>query len=337
MPQERKWATALVGCLSGRWHLKFVREIQLILSSSPAEVHGEGGAGDYGGGVGAEVGGEVGDFGGLDEALHGGGGEHDVFDHLVGRHLVGLGLVGDLVVDEGGADVGGADEVGGDAVLAALQGRGAGEAEEAVLGGDVAGLEGRGDEGVDGADVDDAAPFLLFHRRPAVAGEEERGGEHEGEHALPLVLGKFLDRRYVLVAGVVDEDVDGAVQAQGFIDELAAAVAAREVGGDEVAAEAPGVLDAGLLVEIRDHDGAAVACEALGTGEADAARGTCDERNLLHVSGMSTSFANGVRARRRSNQASMFGRLGRSIGTRMKRCTSQPTGMSPMVKLSPVT
>ena len=96
-------------------------------------------------------------------------------------------------------------------------------ADQAVLGGDVAHLEGRGDERVDRGDVHHAAPFLLLHRRPAVAREEERRGEHEGEHLLPPFLGKFLDRRDVLEARVVDEHVHGAVFLQCLLDEALAA------------------------------------------------------------------------------------------------------------------
>ena len=51
---------------------------------------------------------------------------------------------------------------------------------------------------------------------------------------------------------------------------------------------------------------------------------------------MSTIFLNGARWPRRSNQASTFGSFGRSIGQRIQRCTSQPIGMSPTVKASPV-
>jgi predicted aminopeptidase len=57
----------------------------------------------------------------------------------------------------------------------------------------------------------------------------------------------------------------------------------------------------------------------------------------LQESGMSTSRRNAGRSRSRSNQASTLGSFGRSIGQRIQRCSSQPMGMSPMVKASPAT
>ena len=58
-------------------------------------------------------------------------------------------------------------------------------------------------------------------------------------------------------------------------------------------------------------------------------------RRLLQERGISTAFLNAGRAHSRSNQRCRFGCAGRSIGSRIQRCTWQPSGMSPMVRLLP--
>ncbi len=73
----------------------------------------------------------------------------------------------------------------------------------------------------------------------------------------------------------------------------------------------------------------------------DAALARLQESGRSHdpaqESGISTMRRNAGRSESRANQASTFGSLGRSIGQRIQRCTSQPMGMSPMVKASPAT
>ena len=76
------------------------------------------------------------------------------------------------------ADIRRADGIDGDTVFAALQRRGAREADETVFGCDVGTLEGRSDPSVNGGDVDNASPPVGFHRAPDVFGQQEGCGEH---------------------------------------------------------------------------------------------------------------------------------------------------------------
>ena len=81
------------------------------------------------------------------------------------RDAVRLRLAFDLRLDERRPDVARADGVAGDALLGGLERRHLGQADDAVLGRDVGGLEGRGDEPVRRGDVDDAPPPVRAHRR----------------------------------------------------------------------------------------------------------------------------------------------------------------------------
>ena len=107
----------------------------------PAAVDGQGGAGDRGGGVRAEEGGKGADLLGLDELLGRLRREHHLVDHLVLGDAARLRGIRDLLLDQGRQDVAGADGVCRDAVLRTFEGQDLGEAEHAVLGGHVSGLE----------------------------------------------------------------------------------------------------------------------------------------------------------------------------------------------------
>ena len=87
--------------------------------------------------------------------------EEHVADDRVAGDVVRLRLIVDLLLDQRRPDIAGADRVGGDAVLGAFQRDHLGEADHAVLGGDIGRLERRGDQAVRRGDVDDAAVAAL--------------------------------------------------------------------------------------------------------------------------------------------------------------------------------
>src|SRR5215467_15555058 len=95
--------------------------------------------------------------------------QHDVLDHFLLRNAEFLRLLGNLLLDEWCADEPGTNHVGTDPMGCAFFGYNFRETDEAVLGGDVRGLQGRGLFRMRGAHVDDASAVLLVHltqRRP---------------------------------------------------------------------------------------------------------------------------------------------------------------------------
>ena len=85
-----------------------------------------------------------------------------------------------------------------------------GEAENAVLRGDVSALEWRCDEGVGRCDVDDAAPLFRLHAREGEARGVEGGRQVQRDDEVPFRGREVFHRRDVLNACIVDEDIDGA-------------------------------------------------------------------------------------------------------------------------------
>ena len=124
--------------------------------------------------------------------------------------------VGDLLLDQRRPDVAGADAVDGDAVGRDFERHRLGQAGDAVLGRDVGRLERRGHEGMGRGRVDDAAPAARLHARHGGADGVEGGGQIDGDDLVPLLDRELLDRRDVLDAGIVDEDVDGAERLLGL-------------------------------------------------------------------------------------------------------------------------
>ena len=204
--------------------------------------------------------------------------EHDVVDDLLAGEAARLHGVGDLPLDERRPHIAGADAVDGDAVRRELERHGLGEAGDAVLGRDVGGLEGRGGEGMRRGGRDDAAPAAPLHaghRRPDGV---EGGRQVDGDDLVPLLGRELLDRRHVLDAGIVDEDVDRPEGCLGLPDHAGDLVRLRHVGRrmDGLDAElgldaAPRALDLARIAEaVEDHVGAFFG-HGPGDGEADAA------------------------------------------------------------------
>jgi hypothetical protein len=87
--------------------------------------------------------------------------QHDIFDDFLLGDPKGLGLFRNLLFDQWRADKAGADDVGSHAMRGAFLGDNPGEADQAMLGGDIRRLEHRGFLGMDRAHVDNAAAVLL--------------------------------------------------------------------------------------------------------------------------------------------------------------------------------
>ena len=113
----------------------------------------------------------------------------------------------DLRVDQRRLHVARAHRVDRDVAVARFQRDALAEADQTMLRGDVRALVRRCDQRMDRADVDDAAEALAAHRRQRRARQQRRAGQHHCDQLLPLLRRKFLERRDVLQAGVVDQHV----------------------------------------------------------------------------------------------------------------------------------
>src|SRR5690606_17917735 len=133
------------------------------------------------------------------EAAHGNSVD-DLFQHVLRHraHHVGLHIAGGQGVD-------------GDADGGAFQGQGLGETVDTGLGGGVVHLAVLAGLAVEGADVDDAAEAALAHAVDHRAAHVEAGAEVGVDHRLPAVRAHAVKGGVAGDAGVVDEDVDGAV------------------------------------------------------------------------------------------------------------------------------
>ena len=152
------------------------------------------------------------------------------------RRCRGSGLVGDLPLDQRGAHVAGADGVAGDALVGGLQRDHLGQALEAVLGADVGRLVRRGAVAVD----QETCTIRPQPRRTSRAAGPGRAGTARaaspGGSCANRSGSKLLDRRDVLDAGVVDEDVDAAppssrASMDAAVGEVGDEVLAADLGG----------------------------------------------------------------------------------------------------------
>ncbi len=138
-------------------------------------------------------------------------------DHLLARNAVALGLAVDLLLDKRGQDIARADGVAGDAGFGAFQRSHLGEADHAMLGGDIGRLEGRGDQAVRRGGVNDPAPAARLH-----AGDDEPGGvegraQVDRQDGVPFLGRELFQWGDELDAGVVDQDVDLAERGAGAL------------------------------------------------------------------------------------------------------------------------
>src|SRR5260370_41862091 len=82
------------------------------------------------------------------------------------------------------------------------------QAVYAVLGRDVGRPERRSDQRVRGRRVDDAAPATFLHAGHGGADAVERRRQVDRDDGFPFFGREFLDRRYELYTGIVDETID---------------------------------------------------------------------------------------------------------------------------------
>src|SRR5262245_28554118 len=125
--------------------------------------------------------------------------------------------------------------------------------------------------------VDDAAPFARLHARKRGANRMEGGRKIDGDDLVPFLDRKFLDRRDMLDAGIVDEHVETAEGLLGRAHHLGDRGGLAHVGcrverlDAEILLDAASLLfDRGLITEAIDGDVRAFAGQRAGNGQADA-------------------------------------------------------------------
>src|SRR5580704_6327519 len=131
----------------------------------PAAVDREIGAGDRLCRVGAKIDGEARNLLDGDEFLGRLRRQYHVALDLFFGYAARFRRVRDLLLDQRRPHIAGADAVAGHAKGCELECDGLGETCEAVLGGDICGLERRGDQRMGRGGADDAAPFARLHAR----------------------------------------------------------------------------------------------------------------------------------------------------------------------------
>lgn len=123
-------------------------------------------------------------------------------------------------------------------------------------------------------DVDDPSPPAIGHGRHQASGQPERGGQHHRDDGVPAFGGELTDRGDVLQAGVVDQDVDGHVEAvERGIDR----VGVGQVDDEGVRADVSGDFSGGLGRPVEHDNSGTGGGKATGTGLTDAARRTGHE------------------------------------------------------------
>src|SRR3984885_1908403 len=112
-----------------------------------------------------------------------------------------------LLLDQRRPNIAGADAVTGHAEGGELERDGLGQTGDAVLGGDIGGLERRSDQRMGRGGRDDAAPFARLHAGHRGADGVEGGRQIDGDDLIPFVDRKVFDRRDELDARIVHQDV----------------------------------------------------------------------------------------------------------------------------------
>ena len=124
--------------------------------------------------------------------------------------------------------------------------------------------------------ADDAAPFARLHAGNDGADRVEGCGEPDRDDGVPFVDREFLDRRDVLNARIVDQDVDRPGNLRGLADHGGDLGGLGHVGGivecldAELGFEAgPDLLDLVLVAEAVDHHVRLLGGERARHGEPD--------------------------------------------------------------------
>jgi len=134
-----------------------------LSKGGPTTINREGNAGHVASGGRAEELDQLADFFGLGEPEAGLLLREELLGGLLEGNFLLRGLVLDLLLHQRGEDPARADSVAGDRPLGVLEGDHLGEAEDAVLGGHIGGLLVRGNEAVNGGDIDNAAEAVPLH------------------------------------------------------------------------------------------------------------------------------------------------------------------------------
>jgi len=143
-------------------------------------------------------------------------------------------------------------------------------------------------------DIHDAAPVALLHRRQRASDRVEGCRQVDRDDGVPAVGGKALDRRDVLDARVVDQDVDAGAARLETCEQRFDVGRPGEVGRFVIDAHAVGAgefdaqsFDLVRIAEPVDHEVGALARERARDAQADAARRAGDERQLSFHHGLS--------------------------------------------------
>ena len=135
--------------------------------------------------------------------------------------------------------------------------------------------------------IDDAAPFARLHARHRGADGMKRRRKIDGDDLVPFLDRKFLDRRDMLDAGIVDEDVErtesllGRLHHGGDLGRLGHVGRRIDRLDAEILLDAAALLfDRGVVAEAVDGDIGALLGERAGVSETDARGRTRHQRGL---------------------------------------------------------
>ena len=160
-----------------------------------------------------------------------------------------------------------------------LESRDFGQADDAVFGGNVGGLERGRDQSVRRRDVDDATITALLHGWQHGLAGVEHGRQVHRDDGIPAIFGKRLERGDMLDAGVVDQNVDRASAFdhcgdRGGLAQVRGVVHDGHAVAGKVVLQLAGMLRRGNAVE---RDRGALGSEFSGNGQSDAAGRSSDE------------------------------------------------------------
>ena len=134
---------------------------------------------------------------------------------------------------------------------------------------------------MNGVQVDDAAPTLFLHGRPGVLGQQERRGQHQGNHEIPTIFREVLYRSYVLDTRYVDEDICLSILLQRKVHQRAAAFSLAQISWEAVSSDSLGSLAEQSLVDVSHDDMSAFLYKHLRRCESDTAGSACYNGNFV--------------------------------------------------------
>src|SRR5262245_21548494 len=174
----------------------------------PAAVDRVGRAGYRLGRVAAEEHGKRADIFRLGELVHRLFLGHQLDGLLFRARACFLGARVDLLLHERRQHPAGANRVTGYAIVCGLHGNNLGQSDKAMFGGDISNFLRTGHQTVGRGDIDDAAPFSLFHARYCNADRMEGRGQVGRNDRVPFFDREVLDIRNELDSGIVDQNVE---------------------------------------------------------------------------------------------------------------------------------